>query len=148
MNGARRGRVPAAPQRPAPGLPRRPRAHRWQPGRSCPPGSRGPQSAQCSQPPGWAGGRAHLRGADGGARGSRHRRTLQGPGGGTKKAGAGPGGVSPCTSTPFKAFRIWGRGHRENGIGLWDEAKPSSLHLATPCAPAPQPPRCKVSFFW
>lgn len=57
LNGARRGRVPAAPPRAAPGLPRPPGARRWQPGHSCPPGSRGHnwpsvRSPQVGQGPG------------------------------------------------------------------------------------------------
>lgn len=63
LNGAREGASPA---------PQAARVHRWQPGAQLPGGCTESQSAQCSQCPRLGRSRAHLRGADGIARGSRH----------------------------------------------------------------------------
>ena len=125
-----------SPRHPSPapltGLPRRPGARRWQSERSCQPGSRGPQSAQCSQPSGWTGGV----GEGGGGTGTpaRHRwcrlrqqapKILQGPGGGTR---AGP---PHRKEVPFW-LGIWGRGHGESGTSAGTKPRPRPCPL--PCA--------------
>lgn len=66
LNGAREGASPS---------PRASRAHRWQPRAQLPSGRAEPQSALCSRRPRLGRARAHLRGADGVARGSRHPRS-------------------------------------------------------------------------